>query len=187
MTIPAQVKSTLRQVLPWLKAITTIAIAGTILSVGFIPWSDKYIILSSPIPGGYQSMIQYAIAIILGDGLATTIYIITGRRSVITTVTAFVAMLGYWIVLALILGIGERVGASTAMALLACSVIATVATKAAKIASEKKDDKRVFEKGWESFNEALSDENVAELFLWTVAWAAGGVGVFVLSKTIAAL
>lgn len=186
MRIPAQAKSAVRKATPWLKAITTVAIAGAILSAGFFPWTAKYIILSSTIPGEYQSIIRYAIALTLGAGLAATVYLAIGHRSVNTTVIAFVMMLGYWIVLALILGIEERVGASVAMALLACPVIAAVATKAAKIASEKKGDKRVLEKGWESFNEALSDENMAELFLWTVAWAAGGIGVFVLSKTIEA-
>ena len=184
MRIPARAKSAFRKATPWLKAITTVAIAGAVLSAGFLPWTVEYIILSSPIPGEYQSIIRYAIATILGVGLATTIYIITRCRSVITTVSAFVVMLGYWIVLVLITGIEERVGESMVIALLAYPVIAAVATKAAKIASEKKGDKRVFKKAWESFNEAVSDDNMAELFLWTVAWTAGVIGVFVLSKII---
>ena len=186
MRIPTRAKSTLRQATSWLKAIMTIAIAGAILSAGFLPWTAKYIILSSPIPSEYQSMIRYAIALILGAGLAGIVYLAMGGKSVKTTVIAFVLMLGYWIILALIFGIEERVGESMAIALLAYPVIAAIATKAAKIASEKKGDKRVFAKAWESFNEAASDENMAELLLWTVAWTAGVIGVLVLSKIIEA-
>ena len=36
----------------------------------------------------------------------------------------------------------------------------------------------------ESFDEALDAKNVAELLLWTIAWASGGFGVFFLVKAI---
>jgi hypothetical protein len=46
-----------------------------------------------------------------------------------------------------------------------------VATKVAKIASEKEDDTNIGGKFKDSFNNAMRAENVAELLLWTIAWA----------------
>ena len=70
------------------------------------------------------------------------------------------------------------------MGIIGFPLLAAVATKAANIASEKKGYTSIGKKFKDSFNEAMRDENMAELFLWTIAWASGGLGVFLLIKAI---
>ena len=68
--------------------------------------------------------------------------------------------------------------------LIALPLIAGVATKAANIASQKKSDTSIGKKFKESFEAALDVKNFVELFLWTIAWASGGFGVFFLIKSL---
>ena len=74
--------------------------------------------------------------------------------------------------------------ATLVLALMAFPALAAVATKAANIASREECDASVYRKFKESFDEALDAKNVAELSLWTIAWASGGLGVFFLVKAI---
>ncbi len=78
----------------------------------------------------------------------------------------------------------EKLGLATFLGLVSMPPLAAVATKAAKIASEKEDDTGIYNKCIDSFNAALTSENIAELILWTIAWASGGLGVFLLIKAI---
>ena len=78
----------------------------------------------------------------------------------------------------------EKLGGLITLALMAFPALAAVATKAANIASGKECDASVIRKFKESFDEALDAKNVAELLLWTIAWASGGFGVFFLVKAI---
>lgn len=78
----------------------------------------------------------------------------------------------------------ERLGAATVVGIIAFPLLAAVATKAAKIASQKKGYTDEGKKFKDSFNEAMRGENLAELFLWTIAWASAGLGVFLLIKAI---
>ena len=80
---------------------------------------------------------------------------------------------------------GEMLGTVTVVGALTLPLLAAVATKAANIASEKKDYTSVGEKFEDSLDEAMRDENMAELLLWTIAWASGATMVFLLSKVIA--
>ena len=79
----------------------------------------------------------------------------------------------------------EKLGLETLVGLMALPLIAAVATKAANIASKKEGDTGVCKKFKESFEAALEVKNLAELFLWAIAWTAGGFGVFLLNKAIA--
>ena len=83
-----------------------------------------------------------------------------------------------------IVPVEEKLGAWTTAGLLAFPLLAAVATKAAKIASEKEEDTSIGGKFKDSFNNAMRAENIAELLLWTIAWASGGLGVFLLIKAI---
>ena len=79
---------------------------------------------------------------------------------------------------------GEVLGTATVVGITTLPLLAAVATKAANIASEKKGYTSIGKKFKDSFNEAMRDENMAELFLWTIAWASGVTVVFLLSKAI---
>ena len=78
----------------------------------------------------------------------------------------------------------DKLGPWTTVGLLAFPLLAAVATKAAKIASEKEGDTSIGSKFKDSFNDAMRAENVAELLLWFVAWVSGGLGIFLLSNAI---
>ena len=80
---------------------------------------------------------------------------------------------------------GDVLGTATVVGILTLPLLAAVATKAANIASQKKGYISVGKKFNDSLNEAMRDENMAELFLWTIAWASGVAMVFLLSKAIA--
>ena len=123
-------------------------------------------------------------AAFFGVGFAMFVYLVTGQRFIATTIIAFIAM-GATAALAVLFGVAEeKLGMVTVVGIISLPLLAAVATKAANIASQKKSDTTIYKKCKESFNEALSDENIAELFLWTIAWAAGGFGVFLLIKAI---
>ena len=79
---------------------------------------------------------------------------------------------------------GEVLGTATVVGIITLPLLAAVATKAANMASEKKGCISIGKKFKDSFNEAMRDENLAELFLWTIAWASGVTVVFLLGKTI---
>ena len=78
----------------------------------------------------------------------------------------------------------EKLGGLATLELMALPALAAIATKAANIASGKECETGVYRKFKESFDEALDTKNVAELLLWTIAWASGGFGVFFLIKAI---
>ena len=60
----------------------------------------------------------------------------------------------------------EKLGLATLLGLVSLPPLAAVATKAAKIASEKGDDTTsIYKKCSDSFNAALTNENIAELIL----------------------
>ncbi len=116
---------------------------------------------------------------------ATAIYFgVTERSFVATTVIAFILMSVTGLSTVLFGVAEERLGAVTVVGIIAFPLLAAVATKAAKIASKKKECTNEGKKLKASFNEAMRVENLAELFLWTIAWAAGGCGVFLLVKAI---
>ena len=165
----------------------TIAIASVLLTIGFRLWTARYVV---QIPGSvlydYQSDIQEAVAAFVGICLATLIYfLVTGRRFVAATVIAFILMSATAITAVLFGAAEEKLGLETLMGLIALPLLAAVATKAANIASKKERDTGVYKKFKESFEAALDVKNFAELLLWTIAWTAGGFGVFFLSKAIA--
>ena len=86
---------------------------------------------------------------------------------------------------AVLFGIAEeRLGTAIIMGIITFPLLAAVATKAAKIASEKKGYISIGKKFKDSLDEALRSENMAELFLWTIAWASGGLGVFLPIRAI---
>ena len=133
----------------------------------------------------YQTEIQWAAAIFVGVFFATLLYFAaTGRRFIPTTVIALILTSATAIAAVLFRAAEAKVGLEALVGLIALPITAAVATKAAKIASQKKGDTSIGKKFKDSFNEALLHENMAELFLWTVAWAAGGLGVFLLVKAI---
>ena len=186
MRIPQCVKTSIVTAWPWLKAVLTIAIASALLTAGFLPWTTEYV---TQIPGSvlyeHQSAIQLAFAAFAGVWPATLIYFaVTGRRFVATTVIALIFMSATAVLAVLFRVAEERLGAATIMGIVVLPLLAAVATKAANIASQKKGDTSIGKKFKDSFNEALSNENMAELFLWTIAWASGGLGVFLLIKAI---
>ena len=169
----------------WLKAPLTIALASAMLTAGYLPWVTEYI---PQVPGSaydYQLWVLVVTAPFLVIPPATLIYfVVTGRRFVATTVIAFIVM-GAVAIAAVLFGVAEeRLGAATILGIMALPLTAAVATKAAKIASQKKGYTNEGKKFKDSFNEAMRVENLAELFLWTIAWAAGGFGVFLLVKAI---
>lgn len=185
MRVPGRASNFIKTVRPWLKAVLSIAIAGALLTLGLFlwtarihydPWSPLY---------EYQTEIQIALAAFTGVLPATLIYFgVTGQRFIATTVIAFILMSATAIA-ALVFGVAEeKVGLETLAGLIAFPLTAAVATKAANIASQKKDDASIGKKFKDSFDEALRSENMAELFLWTVAWVSGGLGVFLLIKAI---
>ena len=144
--------------------------------IDYAPWSPLY---------KYQTEIRLALAAFAGVWPAPLIYFaVTGQRFIATTVIAFMLM-STTAVLAVLFGVAEeKLGLETLVGLIALPLTAAVATKAANIASQKKGDTSIGKKFKDSFNEALLNENMAELFLWTVAWVSGGLGVFLLVKAI---
>ena len=156
------------------------------LTAGFLPWTTRFV---TQIPGSvlydYQSEIQVAVAALVGIVLATLIYFaVTARRLVATTVITFIAMSVIAIV-AVLFGIAEaKLGLATITGLIGFPTLAAVATKAANIASKKECDTSVYKKFKESLEAALDVKSFAELLLWTIAWASGGFGVFLLIKAI---
>lgn len=179
-------KNAIRTAWPWLKAALTIAISSTLLTIGFLPWTTTRIQFDPWYPWyKYQTEIQFALAILAGVCPATTLYFTgTGRRFIPTTVIALIFTSATAIAAVLFRAAEAKVGLETLVGLITLPLTAAVATKAANIASQKKDDTSIGKKFKDSFNEALLNENMAELFLWTVAWAAGGLGVFLLVKAI---
>lgn len=169
-----------------LKALLTIATATALLTAGFLPWTtlihyDPWSELYK-----YQSEMQLTVATICGVGFAMAIYLtLAGRRFVATTVIAFIFMSAVAVLAVLFRVGGEVLGSAAVVGILTLPLLAAVATKAANIASEKKDYISVGKKFNDSLNEAMRDENMAELFLWTIAWASGVTVVFLLSKAIA--
>ena len=186
MRIPERASHFSIRAWPWLKAIMTILLASAMLTAGFLPWVTRYVI---QIPGSklynYQSDIQVAVAAFAGICFAMLIYFgATGRRFVATTIIALILMSATAIAAVLVGAAEERLGLATFLGLISLPPLAAVATKAANIASQKKGDIGISKKFGDSFSEALRNENMAELFLWTIAWGSGGLGVFLLSKAI---
>ena len=183
--IPERVTKFTRTVWPWAKAILTITIASALLTIGFLPWTtlihyDPWSALYK-----YQTEIQLALAAFAGVCPATLIYFaVTGRRFVATTVIALILMSATAIAAVLFGAAEEKLGLETLVGLIALPLIAAVATKAANIASQKKSDTSIGKKFKESFEAALDVKNFVELFLWTIAWASGGFGVFFLIKSL---
>ena len=174
-----------RKAWPLLKALLTIAIASALLAVGFLLWTHRiHLYPWSPLYK-YQTEIQMALAATAGVCFATLIYFgATRGRFVATTIIAFILM-GATAITAVLVGVAEaKLGLGTLLGLIALPSTAAVATKAANIASQKASDTRIHKKALESVDAALREEHLAELFLWTVAWASGGLGVFLLSKAI---
>ena len=155
------------------------------LTAGYLPWVTQYIpqVLGSAYD--YQLWVLVVTAPFLVIPLAVLIYfVVTERSFVATTVIAFILMSATAIA-AVLFGVAEeKLGAATVVGIIAFPLLAAVATKAAKIASRKKGCTNECKKFKVSFNEAMHVENLAELFLWTIAWAAGGFGVFLLIKAI---
>lgn len=178
-------KSAIRTAWPWLKATLTIAISGTLLTIGFFPWTTRIQYWPLYPLHDFPTEMQWALAIFAGIFFATLLYFAaTGRRFIPTTVIALILTSATAIAAVLFRAAEAKVGLETLVGLIALPLTAAVATKAANIASQKRDDTSVGKKFKDSFNEALLNENMAELFLWTVAWAAGGLGVFLLIKVI---
>ena len=127
---------------------------------------------------------QLALAAFAGVCFATPIYLTTGRKFAAPTVIALIIMVAA-AVLGILFGVAEeRLETATIMGIIAFPLLAAVATKAANIASKKECDPNVYKKFRESFEAALDVKNFAELLLWTMAWASGGLGVFLLIKAI---
>ena len=144
--------------------------------IQYDPWSELY---------EYQTAIQWGLAVFAGFCPATAIYFgVTGRSFVATTVIAFIFMSVAGLSTVLFGVAEERLGAATVVGIIAFPLLAAVATKAAKIASQKKIYTNEGKKFKDSFNEAMRVENLAELLLWTIAWASAGLGVFLLIKAI---
>lgn len=178
-------KNAIRTAWPWLKAALTIAISSTLLTIGFFPWTTRIQYAPWSPLYKYQTEMQLAFAILPGIIFATLLYFAaTGRRFIPTTVIALILMSATAIAAGLFRAAEAKVGLETLVGLIALPLTAAVATKAAKIASQKKGDTSIGKKFKDSFNEALLNENMAELCLWTVAWTAGGLGVFLLTKAI---
>ena len=172
MRIPERASNFSRTAWPWLKAPLTIAIASVLLTVGFLLWTNRiHFAPWSPLYK-YQTEIQLVFAVSAGVIFATLIYFgATGRRFVATTIIAFILM-GATAIAAVLVGVAEaKLGLGTLLGLIALPLTAAVATKAANIASQKAGDTRIHKKAVESIDAALSEEHLAELSLWTVAWA----------------
>ena len=170
---------------PWLKAALTIAISSTLLTIGFFPWITRIQYAPWSPLYKYQTEIQWAAAIFVGVFFATLLcFAATERRFIPTTFIALILMSATAIAAVLFSTAEAKVGLETLLGIIALPIVAAVATKAANIASQKKGDTSIGKKFKDSFNEALLDKNMAELCLWTVAWAAGGLGVFLLVKAI---
>ena len=185
MPITERASNFSRSAWPWLKAILTIALASAMLTAGFLPWTTRIHYDPWSALYKYQTEIQLALAAFAGVCPATLIYFAaTGRRFVATTVIALILMSATAIAAVLFGAAEEKLGLETLVGLIALPLIAAVATKAANIAAKKEGDTRIYKKVVESFNAALDAENIGELFLWTVAWATGGFGVFLLSEVI---
>ena len=186
MRIPQCVKTSIVTAWPWLQAVLTIAIASALLAAGFLPWTTRYVIqVPDSVLYDYQSEIQLGTAAFAGFVFAALLYFGgTGPRFVATIVMALIVMGAVIAAAGVIVPVEEKLGAWTTAGLLAFPLLAAVATKAAKIASEKEEDTSIGGKFKDSFNNAMRAENIAELLLWTIAWASGGLGVFLLIKAI---
>ena len=175
-----------KAVWPSLKGIVAIALAFVPLTIGFLLWTTQYVPLipDSVLYDEYQAELQLVMAIILSLCLTIAIYFGVGKRFGATIVAAF---FGMYVIMAfpiLIEAAEEKLGWWRLLGLILSPPLAAVATKAANIASQKRRYTSIREKFKDSFYEALRHENRAELFLWTIAWAAGGFGIFLLSKAI---
>ena len=184
MLIPERASTFCRAAWLWLRALLTIALASMMLLVGFLPWTTRIRYHPWSALYEYQGEIHLALAAFAGVCIAALIYFVVGHRFVATTVMAFIFM-SATAALAALFGVAEeRLGTATVMGMIGFPLLAAVATKAAKIASEKECDSSVYKKFKTSFEDALDVINVAELLLWTMAWASGGIGVFLLIKAI---
>ena len=167
----------------WIKTISAIALSATLLTAALLVWTTRF----NPFPAhtlyDYETEVQLALAALPGVIFAWFTYLALRRFSA-TLILAFIVA-GILMATGLLVGAAvERLGNLTTLALMAFPLLAAVATKAANIASRKEWDTSVYRKFKESFEAALDARNFAELLLWTIAWAAGGFGVFLLIKAI---
>ena len=158
------------------KVILVIALSAALLTAAFLVWTTRSLY-------DYETEVQLALAALPGVIFAWLIYLALRKFSA-TLIVAFI-IAGILVATGILVGaVVERLGNLTTLALMAFPALAAVATKAANIASGKECDASVYRKFKESFDEALDAKNVAELLLWTIAWASGGFGVFFLVKAI---
>ena len=168
------------------KGILAIALAFVPLTIGFLRWTTQYVPLlpDSVLYDDLRVELQLVMALIPSFFLAIAIYFLAGKRFGATIVTAF---FGMYVIMAfpiLIESAEEKLGWWRLLGLVLSPPLAAVATKAANIASRKRGYMGIRKKFADSFYEALRRENCAELCLWAIAWAAGGFGIFLLSKAI---
>ena len=186
MQIRERASNFIRTARSWLKAILTIALAWVMLTAGFYPWTTQSVTLTPESAlYGHQSAIQQGMAFLTGLVFATLLYFGgTGRRFGATTVLALIGMGAIIVAEGVVVPLEEKLGPWNTVAIVVLPMIAAVATKAANISSQKRGYMSIRKKFENSLNEARRSENMAELFLWFIAWTAGVFAVLLLSEVI---